>query len=175
MYSGKFQYFGIWFCGHLEVSISCWKCAWICAHFHAQFIWTHGWNLVHAAFVCMHIPSYHTFLSSVSSPSLSFFLRPRPPPVLSRAFLGFFPLLKHFLKMQNPRQAMRARTTTTMAPTAHMGTREKRTKIKGRLETRHLTHLTNYAWLYFKCVHHKHGRDWYYVWVEWVVWAEVGN
>lgn len=40
--------------------------------------------------------SFLTFFSSPSSPSLSFFLRPRPP-FLSRAFLGFLPLLKHFL------------------------------------------------------------------------------
>lgn len=36
-----------------------------------------------------------TFFSSASSPSLSFFLRPRPA-FLSRTFLGFFPI-KHFL------------------------------------------------------------------------------
>lgn len=66
-----------------------------------------------------------TFFSSPSSPSLSFFLRPRPP-FLSRTFLGFLPLLKHFLKMQNPMQPIRARTTTTMAPTAHVGTGKKK-------------------------------------------------
>lgn len=61
----------------------------------------------------------HTFSPASPSPSFSFLRR---PVFLSLTFLGFFFFPKHFLKTQKMKHATKTRTTTTMAPTAHMGT-----------------------------------------------------
>lgn len=82
----------------------------------SKYLWTWRYRS-HTICVLSRLLTFSTPSPSPSAPPLR--LR---PAFLSLTFFAFFFLPKHFFTIQKTKQPTNARTTTTMAPTAHIGT-----------------------------------------------------